>query len=282
MRNLYYFLNRFRVFLIFALFQATSLFLYFTFFNFPKTQYLTSASYVIGTVLTVRNDVTKHFNLSKTNTKLQEENARLHEMLPRNFISIDTNYAVINDTFHQRQFKYIPAIVINSTFDKRNNFFTLNVGKAQGISRGMGVFSDLGIVGIIHNVSENFSVVKSVLTENINIDVMVQSSGAFGLLKWDGSDARFGSISGISNDIKVNMWSKVVTRGGSAIFPRGLPVGKIAKIGSIEGKPLWDIKIRFYEDFRKIQRVYVIKNILKDEQKELEYLIPVDKKKERW
>lgn len=141
----------------------------------------------------------------------------------------------------------------------------------------MGVFTDNGIVGIIHNVSAHFSVVKSVLTEAINIDVMVESTGTFGMLKWDGKDARIGSITGISNDIKVKKWSKVVTRGGSGIFPRGLPVGKISNLKPVEGKPLWDISLLYSEDYRKIQRVYVAKNIMKDEQLKLESLIPIDK-----
>ena len=167
--------------------------------------------------------------------------------------------------------------MINSTFDKRNNFFTLDVGRAQGVKREMGVFSDKGVVGIVHFTSEHYCVVKSVLTENINIDVMVENSGAFGLLKWTSQHARYGNISGISNDMRVKKWSKVVTRGGAGIFPKGIPVGKIAKIKSVEGKPLWDIEILFAEDFRKIQSVYVIKNLFKAEQEKLESLIPEDK-----
>ena len=85
------------------------------------------------------------------------------------------------------------------------------------------MFSENGIVGIIHNSSKHFAVVKSVLTENINIDVMVEPMGLFGLMKWDGGDPRFGNITGISNDLKLKKWLKVVTRGGSGIFPRGLP-----------------------------------------------------------
>jgi rod shape-determining protein MreC len=140
----------------------------------------------------------------------------------------------------------------------------------------MGVFSDKGVVGIIHNVSDHFSVVKSVLTEEINIDVMIEPIGLFGLLKWNGEDARRGSISGISNDMKIKKWSKVVTRGGSGIFPRGIMVGKIEKLNPVEGKPLWDVVIRFSENYNSLQRVYVIKNLMQEEQEELESTIPPD------
>ncbi len=277
MRNLIAFFRRFRVFLIFVLLQVFSLSVYFTFLNFPRSQYLTSASKVSGLILTVQNDITKHFNLSLNNDKLQKENIRLRNRLPQSFQRMQNGWAKINDTLFHQQYEYIPASVINSTSTKRNNYFTLNIGSDQGVVRGMGVFSDKGIVGIVHTSSTHFAVVKTVLTENINIDVMIEPIGLFGLMKWDGRDPRRGSITGISNDLKIKRWSKVVTRGGSGIFPRGLNVGKVEKLNPVEGKPLWDVVIRFSEDYRTIQRVYVIKNLFQEEQNKLELLIPEDK-----
>jgi rod shape-determining protein MreC len=277
MRNLIAFFRRFRVFLVFVALQIFALSAYFTFLNFPRSQYLTSASSVSGAILTVRNDVTKHFNLSKNNDKLQQENSLLRQHLPQSFQRLRNRTYEIDDTLFHQQYLYIPATVINSTVTKMNNYFTLNIGYRQGIKRGMGVFSDKGIVGIIHNTSEHFSVVKSVLTENINIDVMIEPIGLFGLLKWDGRDPRRGSITGISNDLKIKKWSKVVTRGGSGIFPRGLMVGHIEKLNPVEGKPLWDVVMRYSEDYRSLQRVYVIKNLMQAEQDTLEANIPEDK-----
>jgi rod shape-determining protein MreC len=280
MRNLIAFFRRFRVFLVFIALQIIALSTYFTFLEFPRSQYLTSASYVSGSVLEVRNDITKHFNLSYNNDMLQRENTWLRQHQPASFQKLQGHTFKIDDTLFHQQYLFIPATVINSTVTKRNNYFTLNIGYRQGIKRGMGVFSEKGIVGIIHNTSEHFSVVKSVLTENINIDVMIEPIGLFGLLKWDGADPRRGSITGISNDLKIKRWSKVVTRGGSGIFPRGLNVGHIEKLRPVEGKPLWDVVMRYTEDYRTLQRVYVIKNLMQAEQDSLEAAIPEDKEEE--
>jgi rod shape-determining protein MreC len=274
MRNLFAFFKRFQVFMFFVLLQSIAMTLYFTYMEYPKSEYLTSASNVSGTLLSYRNDISKLFQLSAQNTKLQHENVTLHKKLPHTFIQISKQTYQINDSIFQQRYDYITGEIINSNFDKRNNFFTLNVGKKNGVKRGMGVFSSNGIVGIIQNSSDHFSVVKSVLTENINIDVMEKKSGAFGLLKWDGSHPRYGKITGISNDMQLKKWSTIVTRGGSGIFPKGLKVGKIAKIESVEGKPLWDITILFSEDYRKLQRVYIIKDLMKIEQEKLEQSIP--------
>jgi rod shape-determining protein MreC len=277
MRNLIAFFKRFRVFLVFVVLQLFAITTYFSFLNFPRARYLTTASSVSGSILGAKHEVTKHFNLTKNNQNLQKENIRLRKQLPESFHRLQYGTVKINDTLFRQQYEYIPALVINSTVTKRNNYFTLDIGSKQKIKRGMGVFSDKGIVGIVHNVSENYAVVKSVLTENINVDIMIEPIGLFGLLKWDGRDPRRGSIAGISNDQSIKKWSKVVTRGGSGIFPRGLAVGRIEKLKPVEGKPLWDVVIRFSEDYRALQRVYVIKNLLREEQQNLESEIPVDK-----
>lgn len=276
MRNLIVFLRRFRVFLFFALLQLFSLTLYVNYLAFPRNQYLTTASLFTGKLLEAENKFTKHMNLSVNNLALQKENIQLRKKLKSSLYKISGEFIEVSDSLYQQQYSYIPATVINSTVSKRNNYFTLNIGRRQGVYRGLGVFSDKGIVGVIHNTSEHYSVVKSVLTKDINIDVIIKPIGLFGLLKWNGRDARRGSISGISNDLKIKKWSKVLTKGGSGIFPRGLSVGVVEKINPINGEPLWDVVVKFSENFRTLQRVYVVKNLMIKEQKDLESKIPKD------
>ena len=280
MHNLLAFFRRFRIFLLFVLLQVFALSTYFTYLSFPRSQYLTSASIVSSSILEVKNSFTRYWNLGENNKALQAENIRLRNKVKESFMRLERPLVKIEDTLFRQQYDYIPSLVINSSTNKRNNFFTLNVGKLQGIERGMGVFSDRGVVGVIHTTSKHYSVVKSVLKEHINIDVIIENTGAFGLLKWDGRDSKFGTITGISNDMILEKGTRVVTRGGSTIFPKGLLVGFVEKYKQIEGKPLWDVTIRFSEDYRSIQNVYVIKNLLKGEQDKLESSIPEDKENE--
>ena len=280
MRNFLAFFRRFQVFLFFAFLQIIALSLYIRYLSFPKNQYLTTASTVTGKILEAENDITKHFNLSKNNSALQQENIKLRRKIPESFYKVGRNLYKIEDTLYEQQFEYIPATVINSSVTRRNNYFTIDAGTKQGIKREMGVFSDKGVVGVIHNVSEHYSVVKTVLTKDINIDVTIEPIGLFGFLKWDGQNPKKGSVTGISNDLKIKRWSRVVTKGGSGIFPKGMPVGKVYETLPVEGEPLWDVVVKFSENFRTLQRVYVIKNLLIDEQKALERKIPQDEEDE--
>ena len=54
-------------------------------------------------------------------------------------------------------------------------------------------------------------------------------------------------------------------------------VGKISNLGTVEGKPLWDVSLLYSEDYRKIQNVYIVKNLFQEEQSILEKTIPEDK-----
>jgi rod shape-determining protein MreC len=277
MRNLIAFYLRFRLFLVFAILQAIALYTYFTYSDFPRLQMLTTAGTINGKVMEVRNDVTKHFNLSHTNRQLMWENKRLREKLKQSMYREEHGKVTVNDTVFRQQYSYIPADVINNTYDKRNNYMTINVGRQQGIEGGEGVFSSKGVVGTIELVGEHYSVVRTILTSQSNLDVTLEKGGAFGLLKWDGMSPRIISISGISNDIPIKKWSRVVTRGESKLFPRGILVGKVQSRRFIEGRPLWDVRVLLAEDFRTIQHVYVVKNILLQELKDLEAKIPEDK-----
>jgi rod shape-determining protein MreC len=274
MRNLFAFFRRFRVFLIFVLLQAFALYSYFSYISYPKSQFLTTANSISGSLLSARNNIVKHFNLEANNKALQLENILLRQRLPESFMKIENKTFKINDTIYEEQYEYIAGEIVNTTLTRKNNYFTINLGSVQGIETKMGVFSDNGIVGRVFYVGEHYALVKSVLSENINVDVIIQPSGIKGLLKWDGSDPNTGFISGISNDFKIKIGSQVITGSGAGVFPKGLPVGKVKEITSVEGKPLWNVHIDFSEDYRKLQNIYVVKNRLQKELEKIEFAIP--------
>ena len=265
MQNLIAFIQKLRVFFVFIILQAFAFWLYVSYMSVPKSNFFTTASYISGVLFEVEHTITKHFNLEENNLNLQNENILLRKKIPSFLYNENPDSLFQSDLSYRQQFSYVPSTIINSTTTKRNNFFTINVGRNQKISRGMGVFSSNGVVGIIHNSSNHFSLVKSVLTSDINIDVMIEGVGAFGLLKWDGNDPRFATIYGITNDISVPIGSNAITRGGGGIFPKGISVGKVKSVKSIEGKPVWRIQIELSEKYGSLENVYVLRNLFIEE-----------------
>ena len=54
------------------------------------------------------------------------------------------------------------------------------------------------------------------------------------------------------------------------MFPKGINIGKVTKVEVVEGKPEWRIYFTFSEDYRKIQNVYVVKDLFDEEQSNIE------------
>lgn len=264
MKDLIAFLRKFRIFMLFAALQIVAIYLYVDNYNTPQVKFLSSANSISGSILETSNEVTQFINTPKANKALQYENIKLREEVDRLKSLLDTMH--FKDTlFGDKKMEYLPAQVIYSTYNKRNNFITINRGSRDGVKEGMGVFSDKSIVGVVHSVTANYSIIKSVLSSKIYIDVKVEKNGAYGLLNWNGKRPRYGEIDGISSDITLKKWQRIVTRGSSGVFPEGLYVGKIFDYKRDAAKSMWNIEIWYEEDFRRLSNVYVIKNNQKKE-----------------
>ncbi|PKR81990.1 hypothetical protein CW751_01235 [Brumimicrobium salinarum] len=264
------FFRRFQVFLVFLILQVVALSSYFSVMSFPRTKFFNSANTITGTLLSWERNIIKYLYLDEANQKLQAENVALEKRIPDNFISVDPKTSIINDTINKLVFERIPATVVNSSHTHANNYFTINAGTEKGIEKKMGVVSSDGVVGIVYDVSKHFSIVKSILTSNINISAYVKGSNAHGLIKYETKDPRRVKLTGISNDIIIKKGSKVLARGSGGYFAQGEPIGIIENMQPVEGKPMWDLTVRLNQDMRRLHYVYIIKNIHQEELQTLE------------
>jgi cell shape-determining protein MreC len=74
----------------------------------------------------------------------------------------------------------------------------------------------------------------------------------------------------------VKVGDEVVTNNYSTLFPVGIPIGFISEQNLEAGDNFHNLKIELYTDFSTLKSVYVISNILKEEQKTLENNLKVD------
>ncbi|OIQ35978.1 MAG: hypothetical protein BM555_03685 [Crocinitomix sp. MedPE-SWsnd] len=231
---------------------------------------MNTSSSVVGWFVEKKHNISKHFSLSEANDSLAKENAELRELLPESFYKLQDKVYYVNDTLYEQQYQYIPAAVINSSDNKRDNYFTINKGTKSGVGEGMGVISKDGIVGFIVDASSHYSIVKTLLSENINISVKLKKNNEHWLLKWSGEDNRIAQINGVTRDIDIQEGDEIVSRGNKGIFPEGQLVGTVKELISIDGKPTLNVNIDLAVNFNSAYHVYVVKNFLKDEQAELE------------
>jgi rod shape-determining protein MreC len=270
MQNLFQFLKKFRNFLLFIVLQIFALGLFINSKDFHRSQMTNTSTNVVGWFMEKKYNITKHFNLSVANDSLVRANAELMEQLPASFYPLQGYIFYVNDTLKKQQFQYIPATVINSSNNKRNNYFTLNQGTAQGIEVGMGVIADNGVVGQIVDVSEYYSIVMTVLSDDIKINVKLAKNNEYWLLNWNGKDSEIAQIEDVKRDVQFEVGDRVITRGGDTQFPEGIPVGTIAEIVSEDGEQTISLNVNLDVNYNAVYHVYVVKNLMRQQQLEIE------------
>jgi len=234
--------------------------------NYQRATFLNSTGQVTGTIFNTFNNITEYFALKKTNIILAEENAKLRGVLNTSFHS--TDMLVYNN--HDSLFKFISSKVISNTVNKQKNYLMLNKGKFHDIEKDMGVITSNGIVGTVVDVSDNFSRVMTILHESNKINARIKKNNHIGNVEWDGKDYRQGLLTDIPTHVNLHKGDTIITSGNSFIFPEGILVGTVEEHLIDEGGKFNKARINFSVDYNNLYFVYVIVNLMKEEQLNLE------------
>ncbi|SHL00026.1 rod shape-determining protein MreC [Chitinophaga jiangningensis] len=287
MRNLIIFLRRYFNFFLFLLLEVICIVLVFQNNSFQRTAYINSANSISGKLYDKYNNVQYYFHLKATNDSLVAENTRLHNAIASSFDSITTTNGVKIDTIRKysddstrkvisteiRKYNYSAAKVVNNSLNKPMNYITIHRGSKQGIRPNMGVISSSGVVGVVRSVSDNYAVILSLLSKSnsVSISARLQHGKEMGSVHWDGDDPEYATLRDIPKSAVMHKGDTVVTSGFSALFPENIPIGYI--VGYLRGdksSTSRPVKLKLATNFYNLQYVYVIENLLKDEQQSLE------------
>jgi rod shape-determining protein MreC len=269
-KNLFAFFIKHNFVFIFLFLQLICVLLMVRHSGVQGSRILNSSNQVVAGVYETAAGTKEYFSLKNENDKLALENATLRNLLKTNYFITPLKEFTRRDTFYKQQYSYLSAKVVNSSINKRRNFLTLNVGSAQGIKQDMAVMSSDGIVGIVTNVSTNFSSVMSVLHKDVRVNCQLKKDGSYGPLVWDGSDYRYCLLTDIPTHAKMKSGDTVITSELSGIFPEGIVVGTIDSYERRQNEDFFTAKVKLSSDMKKVNHVYVIKNKFKGERDSLE------------
>ena len=275
MRNLFLFIRRYLNFLFFLVLQIVALSMLFRYNQFHRATFMGVASEFTGGIYDKANNVEYYFHLKKTNDSLAVENARLRNLLASNFESPDTSVRAVKDTIpydtlgHYRKYFWREARVSNNSTSTQNNYITIHRGENQGVKRDMGVISSSGLVGTVVNTSANYATVMSLLHRQSRLRASLKKSGETGTVQWDGNSPLYLTLIDIPKSAKIAKGDSVVTS-YSDRFPPGLLVGTVYDIIEDKASNFYTLRLKPGTNFFNLQYVYVIENLQRDEQKQLE------------
>lgn len=248
----------------------------FSYNRYHHAMYSAVANEITGKINKKYNDIEYYFQLKRTNDSLMKANEELYNRLREDFEIADTASRKVVDALstdslkNQRKYLYMEAKVIRNSVNKANNYIELHRGALQGVSPDMGVIDIRNaVVGTVVDVSNNYSVVMSLLHEQSNLSARLKKGGETGTVIYDGKTPEVLFLKDISKAAKITAGDTVVTSGFSDKFPSGLLVGFVKNIIIDKSSSTFTVRVIPAANFENLQFSFIINNLQKDEPEQL-------------
>lgn len=277
MRNIILFIRRYFTFLAFVMLQIVALWMLFKYNRIHHAIGLGVASEFTGVVHKQVDKLDDYFHQGEENKRVHHMNDSLMNLLKNNFMFTDSSQRMVTDTVLVdstkgiRRYYWRDAKVVYNTVNSERNYMQINRGSKYGIKDNMAVLSSDGAaVGVVVNVSPNFSEVMSLLHVQNSVSAALKSTGDAGKVEWDAKDPHFVLLKGISKSVPVKVGDTILTSRYSYNFPPDKLIGTVAGIGSDPATGLYLLKVKTAVNFSNIQQVFVVENLQREEQAQLE------------
>lgn len=259
------FLYKYRTIIIFLMLMGLGLFMTFTHKYYHSSQFINSTNTWIGGAYEFVAVSKNYFNLKLHNRFLAEENAKLRSQLKSSYTENTPSSFNTGRVPSIQKYKYIDARVIYNSYRKRNNYVVIDKGSIHGIKKDMGVLVDQGVIGVVQEVSENYSLVMSILNSDLPLNVRLKKNDFFGSMTWEGDNYKKMLLLDIPKQSSVQVGDTIITDGKSFIFPEKVPIGVVSTFSIPPQENYYQIEVELFIDFRNLNYVYVVENTMQEE-----------------
>jgi len=151
--------------------------------------------------------------------------------------------------------KTVAAQVIGSSGSDLSRIVYIDKGENEGLKRDMAVITADGVVGKVLLAYPSVAQVLLINDQSSGVGVILERSRLQGVLR--GTPTGEVTLERVMSDEQVAPGETVLTSGGDQIFPKGLPVGTVTKVGA--GKDLFlNIKVKSAANLSKLEEVLVL------------------------
>lgn len=201
--------------------------------------------------------------VKRDNDRLRDENARLREMAFKLSAQSEENHRLRKMLTLRDQLAgtTLSAQVIGK--EVRSYFrvirLRLDRGERDRMKPGMPVLTADGLVGQVRRTFGRYSDVLLVADKTSAIDVVVQRTGARGMLKGTGSEEHYACrLEYLSREDDVQEGDLVVTSGLGQRFPASILVGRIHKVTKKESGLYQEAEVTPAVNFSRLEEVLVM------------------------
>ncbi|BCZ44694.1 cell shape-determining protein MreC [Clostridium gelidum] len=194
--------------------------------------------------------------LINKNQELENELATYSDLKEEN----DRLRGVLNFTEERNNYNYIPCDIIEYSGGNFLDGYVVNKGKNDNIQKGMIVISAQGLVGQVTSVGSNWSIIQSLINENIAVSVMVQSTRDTGYIKGfnDSQNKNLAKVYDLPMDSEIKEGDVIMTSGVGLLYPKEIRIGEVTSVEEDKVKVMKSAVVKPYVDFNKLEELFIV------------------------
>ncbi len=210
-------------------------------------------------------DLCLNFSTVKAENKsLADENAKLKQKLLEYSdlkAQNDELRKVLKFKDSRDDYNYIATNIIGYSGGNILDGYIVDKGKNDGIEKGMIVIAANGLVGQVTSVASNWSIIKSILNENVAVSVKVDSTKEnTGILRGyresDGTSVC--KVENLPMDSNIKVGDTIVTSGLGQIYPKDIMIGKVESIEEDKVNVMKNAVVKPNVDFNKLEELFIV------------------------
>jgi rod shape-determining protein MreC len=155
----------------------------------------------------------------------------------------------------RRPASLVPADVVGRGLDRLGGSLTLNKGTADGVEANRAILTPDGLVGRVERAIPHQARVLTLLHRDCAVAARVARTRVEGVLRWEFGDRPTLHLYYVSSQEDVKPGDLVFTSGLGGIFPEGIRIGTVTRVGLEPNGLMKEIQVRPAVDFRAVEEV---------------------------
>ncbi len=179
--------------------------------------------------------------------RMKDENQTLREMF---------EYSEANENYN-----YLGCNIVGYSGGNISNGYVIDKGTNDGVKKDMIVITPQGLVGKVTKAENSYSIVQTILNENIAVASMVESTReTTGILQGatDNKNKNLAVLSNIPIDSEIKEGDVILTSGLGGMYPKEIRIGEVVSVEIDTVGIMKKAVVKPYVDFNKLEGLFVV------------------------
>lgn len=210
-----------------------------------------------------KENANKVDKLEKENEKLKKEIINLKEEADssKSLESLKKSLNFIDEKYKKTM---ISAPVVSKNDGNWYQSFVIGAGKNNGVKKDSIVVNGNGLVGLVYEVSDNYSKAISLLDTKSSVSFqLLKDPNSKGVINQEANGNKNYKAEGLLEGYMFStsydvLPGDVIVTSGLGLYPKSIPIGEVDKVIDDKNKGLKKVIVKPYVDFKNIDDVVVI------------------------